>query len=104
MDKRYVLFLLFFVFAGCIESTMSESKAIEISSETEEVKYLLENDPLAYFEVEEAEFQGKDCWVISWFSEKSLHYPDAPVHTVYIDKQSGEILDIFTTKQFDISG
>ena len=102
MSKKHLYLFIFvlLIFAGCVESDISESRAIEISRETEEVKTLLEGDPSAYSEAEESEFQGKNCWAVSWFSEGSLHYPDAPVHTIYVDKQDGEVLDIFTTKRF----
>ena len=89
--------LLFAFVVGCTSSGIVESEAIEISKETSQVKDLLEFDPEARVEVREDAFQGVKCWRVDWYSTKSLN-PDAPVHQVYIDMQSGKVIDILSIR------
>lgn len=89
--------LLFAFVIGCTSDGITKSEAIKISKETDQVKDLLKFDPEAKAEVREDAFHGTKCWRVDWYSTKVLN-PDAPVHQVYVDMQTGKIIDILSTR------
>jgi len=73
------------------QEIISEQEAVEISRETEAVKFLLLVEDDAYCEAIYSESDEGRCWKVSWWTPKNFGYPWIEV---IVDAHTGAVVDV----------